>query len=129
MCRQTSGYSCGPAAAVSFLHAHGIAATEREMAEVSSTTRFFGTSASGMVRGLARKIPGTLRVRNLSLDQLRSLGRPALVVIRLPVVNHWIVVRGFEDGRVLVNDPRGIELMTLDALERDWTGLAVWSER
>src|SRR5262245_39255762 len=61
-CHQTSGYSCSAASAVMLLHQAGISATEQEMAELCVTragnTRVAGTTDSGAMRGLRRKMAG-----------------------------------------------------------------------
>lgn len=53
ICRQTTAWSCAPAAAAMFLDRHAIEATEREMAELcASRPGLGGTSECGIVRGL-----------------------------------------------------------------------------
>ena len=39
------------------------------------------------------------------LDQLRSSGLPAIVLIKENGYNHFVVVKGMKDGRILVGDP------------------------
>ena len=54
-CAQTSNDSCSAAAAVMLLHAHGIPATEAEMARLCLTRAGQGTTPLGLYRGLALK--------------------------------------------------------------------------
>src|SRR5262245_11988416 len=59
VCLQTSSYSCSPAAVAGFLHRFGVQATEQEMARLCVTRSWIsGTSDSGIIRGLRRKLPG-----------------------------------------------------------------------
>lgn len=57
ICQQTTKYTCSPACAVTLLKAHGIAATEQEMARLCLTRK--GTTWQGLFRGLKRKTAGT----------------------------------------------------------------------
>lgn len=56
-CLQTTEFTCSPAAAATVLRAHGIDATEQEMAELCLTRR--GTTWPGLYRGLKLKTAGT----------------------------------------------------------------------
>ena len=57
ICLQTTPYSCSAASAATILKAHGIEASEAEMAELCLTRR--GTNWMGLYRGLALKTEGT----------------------------------------------------------------------
>src|SRR5206468_5816059 len=59
VCRQTSDYSCGAAAASTFLARLGIAADEQEMATRCGTTPWLGTDEFYACRGLREKLAGT----------------------------------------------------------------------
>jgi predicted double-glycine peptidase len=130
-CMQTTNYSCGAAACAAYLHSFGIQANEREMAYHCRTTPFFGTSLCGLVRGLSRKIPGgrdRVSTERLTIEQLAALGRPALVVVKSSIVNHWIVVDRVDDLEVSVRDPTSMApgTMSRSKFEERWVGLAVW---
>jgi hypothetical protein len=128
---QSSLYSCGPAAAASFLHSYGIETTEREMAGHCWTSEYSGTTLSGLVRGLARKLPEgrkAIGVGRLNIAQLQGLRRPALVIIETPQVNHWIVVDEIGPDYVFVRDPSGRDYYEREEFEKIWTGLAVWAQ-
>jgi len=60
VCLQTSGYSCGAAAATSFCYYYGVRVSEREMAEHCVTRTggpgLAGTSDAGLMRGLRQKL-------------------------------------------------------------------------
>lgn len=56
------------------------------------------------------------------LDKLESVGIPAIVLINENGYNHFVVVKGLRDGRVLVGDPSaGTRAMTKAGLEQMWT--------
>jgi predicted double-glycine peptidase len=143
VCRQTSPASCGPAAAATLLAAHGIPATEGEMARLCLTTAD-GTSSRAIYRGLVLKTAGTdYRVELLrgTLEDLRKLKGPVLLNVRLdpksttdpiyqqkwgwrPGVAHSIVLfRSIRDGRLMVGDPAvGREFWRQKDLETLWHG-------
>jgi predicted double-glycine peptidase len=56
------------------------------------------------------------------LDKLESAGIPAIVLINENGYNHFVVVKGVREGRVLVGDPSGgTRAMTQVAFESLWT--------
>lgn len=102
-CRQSSGYTCVPAACVSFLSHLGINATEGEMARLCLTRRR-GTTFFNTYRGLVLKLDGRpfdVRIVRLDVRALRALGGPAVVAVRF---NHAGVV-WFEGDRALLSNP------------------------
>jgi hypothetical protein len=129
VCIQTSTASCSAAAAATLLRAHGIDATESEMAELC-LTRDNGTPMLGVYRGLVLKTRGTpWRVEILSGATNAALaygasGSPALLSVGIPRdtrgidpryqsmwgwmpgVRHTVVAfRLTDDRRVEVGDP------------------------
>jgi hypothetical protein len=128
VCLQTSPSTCSAAAAATLLRAHGIPATEQEMARLCLTTDR-GTTALGLYRGLTLKTQGTIwKVQAISgnLQTLRETD-PILLSVRLdtrseidpryenqwgwtPGVPHTVVFFGFTkemrgDDRVEIGDP------------------------
>jgi predicted double-glycine peptidase len=56
------------------------------------------------------------------LDKLQSAGIPAIVLINENGYNHFVVIKGLRDGRVLVGDPSGgTRAMSQAAFETLWT--------
>ncbi len=56
------------------------------------------------------------------LDKLESAGIPAIVLINENGYNHFVVLKGVRDGRVLIGDPSGgTRAMAQAAFERLWT--------
>jgi hypothetical protein len=127
VCRQTSEYTCGPAAAVALLHWHGIPATEREMARQCATQPGFGgTSESGLMRGLRRKLgdDGIPWIRRCRYEELTA---PSLVSLRHTwLVGHCTMVAEVRpDGVVLIDSQSGRCWLPRDRFEAAWTGAAI----
>jgi uncharacterized protein len=56
------------------------------------------------------------------LDKLHSAGIPAIVLINENGYNHFVVIKGVRDGRVLIGDPSGgTRAMAQAAFELLWT--------
>jgi predicted double-glycine peptidase len=56
-----------------------------------------------------------------SLDKLESAGIPAIVLINESGYNHFVVIKGVRDGRVLIGDPAGgTRVMTQPVFEAMW---------
>lgn len=126
VCLQTSPATCSPAAAATLLRAHGIPATEREMAGLC-LTREGGTAAHGLYRGLKLKTAGTpwdVEVIDTDAAGLRAMSPgAAILTVRLdrtpgtdsryeqlwgwtPGVRHTVVFYRFTgDGKVEMGDP------------------------
>ncbi|MFH1024977.1 MAG: hypothetical protein V1809_16475, partial [Planctomycetota bacterium] len=95
-CYQTSDWSCGAAAAATLVSREGVNAAEAEMARFCGSNPWQGTDEFMILRGLRRKLAGTglrpILIRT-DLKGLRSLGRPAMAVVRHTwFVDHWVVV-------------------------------------
>jgi hypothetical protein len=122
---QTSAATCSPAAAATLLRAHGIDASESEMAALCLTSDR-GTTVHGLYRGLKLKTAGTpwdIEGFHLDVAGLRALTGPSILTVRLdwgpgidpryerlwgwtPGVAHSVVCYGFtSDGKVNIGDP------------------------
>jgi hypothetical protein len=143
VCRQTSLASCSPAAAATLLRAHGIDATEAEMADLC-LTRPAGTAMLGLYRGLKLKTSNTgLAVEAFrgDVEALRTQPGPLILSVRLdrrpgidpryeqlwgwaPGVSHSVVFFGFRpDGKADIGDPAvGREAWRVQDLQVLWHG-------
>lgn len=127
VCIQTSDFSCGPAAAAMWLDAHDVAASEPEMADLSVTDPWYGTSTVGMLRGLHRKMPDAdVRLERMEDPPARAEG-PWLVVVELSrLLAHWVVIDRIDPDGADVRDPsEGRTRWSRGELERRWTALVV----
>ncbi len=146
ICLQTTPYSCSAASAATILKAHGIDASEAEMAELCLTRR--GTNWMGLYRGLALKTEGTawqpvVFETDASGLQARQAG-PVILVAELPDnpsvdpvfreacgwipgQAHSVVFFSFlTDNTVEMADPMfGRELWKASDLDVLWTGRAI----
>jgi len=147
VCMQTSGASCGAAAAATLLARSDIPTTEAEMARLCLTTN--GTSRLGLYRGLRLKTAGTpWRVEVFSGDvaklRQKAAAGPVLLFVGLrrgqradpryardwgwtPGLRHAVVLFGFEEGGVIdVGDPTmGRKRWRAEALDVLWDGQAI----
>jgi predicted double-glycine peptidase len=128
MVRQQYDFSCGSAALSTLLTYHyGYPVTEQavflEMYEKGDQPKIRrdGFSLFDMKRYLENhgfQADGF----EAPLDKLASAGIPAIVLINENGYNHFVVVKGIRDGRVLIGDPSGgTRALTQAALERLWT--------
>ena len=124
-CLQTTNYTCSAASAATLLKAHGIEASEQEMAELCLTRH--GTSWQGLYRGLKLKTVGTkwdVEVVACSTQELARLKQgPMIISVGLdasassdsdftrefgwiPGVNHSVILHGFTSyGSAIIADP------------------------
>lgn len=64
---------------------------------------------------------------DVSLDKLDDEGIPAIVLINERGYHHFVVVKGYKDGRVLVGDPaRGTRSMSRRRFDAMWTNHIVF---
>lgn len=146
-CWQTTPFTCSAACAATLLKAHGIAATEGEMARLCLTRR--GTLWQGMYRGLKRKTAGTswdVEIVRGSFDRLLTVGGPAILAAGIPrdaqvariyterygwTPGEWHSVLFFGPrvpGRVAMGDPTpgiGREEWTEEDLRTLWDGVGM----
>lgn len=114
VCMQTTGYTCGAAAACTLLAQVRIAATEQEMADICGTNSMNGTQVVGVMWGLREKLKDTgYRIEFLDRQtpaDLQALQYPAMVTMRLNfLIDHWIVVLKADENGILTADPlRGV---------------------
>lgn len=148
ICLQTTESSCTAACAATLLKAHGIDATEKEMADLCLTRR--GTLWQGLYRGLKLKTAGSpwdVEVIHGPFEVLRTFQEdPAILAAGVPTHGqvariyterygwspgewHSVLFFGFRDnGRVAMGDPSpgiGREEWTEEDLRVLWAGRGV----
>ena len=128
MVRQQYDYSCGSAALSTLLTYHyGYAVTEQAIFEEmyakgdQAKIRREGFSLLDMKRYLEDhgfQADGF----EAPLEKLSAAGIPAIVLINENGYNHFVVVKGLRDGRVLVGDPAGgTRALTQEVMAAMWT--------
>jgi len=125
--RQQYDFSCGSAALATLLTHHyntpvteQVAFQEMFVAGDQQKIRREGFSLLDMQRFL--KTRGfTANGFQLPLDKLIEAKLPAIVLVTDNGYQHFVVVKGAEDGRILLGDPsRGTRLMARERFESIW---------
>ena len=125
--RQQYDYSCGAAALSTLLsHHYGTPTPEQdvfqEMYEKGDKTKIHkeGFSLLDMQRFLAAR---GFRADGfkLPIEKLISEKLPAIVLITDRGFNHFVVVKGAEDGRILIGDPStGNRVVSMERFQEIW---------
>jgi len=125
--RQQYDFSCGSAALSTLLtHHYNFAVTEEKVFEQmflngdQSKIRLEGFSLLDMKRYL-ESLGFEADGFEEPLGKLVTASLPAIVLINQSGYNHFVVVKGVRDGRVLIGDPAGgARAMSLAAFESTW---------
>ncbi|MBI5367044.1 MAG: hypothetical protein HZA54_08400 [Planctomycetes bacterium] len=128
VCLQSTDYSCGAAAAVMLARRAGVAATEAEMARRGWTSELKGTRLLGVLQALAAALPDRrVRLRRLTFEELRALGAPAIVELRLRLfLTHKVVVTRVTDTYVYLDDPlSGKGQESVEWFRSKWCGYTI----
>jgi hypothetical protein len=125
--RQQYDFSCGSAALATLLSHHYNTPTSEQaafqemfMSGDQQKIRREGFSLLDMQRFLKNR-GFTANGFQLPLDKLIEAKLPAIVLISDNGYHHFVVVKGAEDGRILLGDPsRGTRLMARERFESIW---------
>jgi predicted double-glycine peptidase len=128
--RQEHDFSCGSAAVATLLTYHyGRRTTEREAFEAMYAVGdkvkiqregFSLLEMKTYLESLGYQADGF----RVSLEKVARVGVPVIVLIETRGYKHFVVIKGLQDGRVLVGDPaRGVEVMA----QADF--LQLWKDR
>lgn len=125
VCRQTTDFTCGPAAAVTALGRLGLSGDEGELAVLSYSSPVVGTLPACLSSALQKRYgPEGLRCqyrRFDSIEQLRSAGITLAVVRDAFLLDHCIAVLNVSDDAVTVADPvTGARLVSYQQFEKMW---------
>jgi hypothetical protein len=125
ICRQTTDYTCGPAAAVTALERLGLPAEEGELAVLSYSSPVTGTLPACLSSALqSRYRANGLRCRYrrfVSIDQLNDSGVTLAIVKEGLLKDHCLAVLRVTDNGVTVADPvTGVRLMSARQFEKIW---------
>jgi hypothetical protein len=134
ICRQTTYYTCGPAAAVTALGKLGLSAEEGEIAVLSYSSPFIGTLPACLSSALQNRY-GTAGLkckyrRFNSIDQLRDSGVTLVVVKDAFLTDHCLAVLEITDHDVTVADPvTGTKSIPREQFEKIWRFSGIVMER
>ena len=121
-CRQTTRYTCGPAATVTALKALGLEVQEGEVAILARTNPISGTQPDMLSAAIRAGYGVSCEYRYFgSLDELREAGLTVALVRHSLLTDHYVVVSHMGDGQVTIADPLiGIRTLSEDEFRRLW---------
>ncbi len=134
ICRQTTDYTCGPAAAVTALGKLGLTAEEGELAVLSYSSPMTGTLPSCLSAAIENRYGADglrCRYRHFdSVDQLKGAGVILAMVREAFLMDHCLTILNVSDDAVTVADPvTGTRLMPHGQFERIWRFSGIVLER
>jgi predicted double-glycine peptidase len=130
VCRQTTAYTCGPAAAVTALRALGIEAEESELAVLMYTSPALGTATDVLATTLQERYSADgLSCEYRWFDSIDELPRdtPVLAVVKFSfMVDHFVAVLEVQKGQIVVADPAAGRLTyTREQFQQRWRSKGV----
>lgn len=134
VCRQTTDYTCGPAAAVTALGKLGLSGDEGELAVLSYSSPVTGTLPACLSSALQNRYAADglkCRYRHFdSIDQLKNAGLTLVVVRDAFLLDHCIAVLDVSNDSVTVADPvTGTRLVPHRQFEQIWRFCGIVLER
>lgn len=109
VCRQSSDYTCGPAAAVTALRVYGVNAEESEIALLAHTSRSTGTEPDVLAAALQDRYGKeglTFEYRAFKSAAELPRDKPVIALINYQfVVDHYVTVLGVTDHKLIIGDP------------------------
>ncbi|HEY4077220.1 MAG TPA: C39 family peptidase [Rhizomicrobium sp.] len=128
--RQQYDYSCGSAALATMLRFHyGIHTDEAEvfkaMYAVGDQDRIqkLGFSLLDMKKYLS-SLGYEADGYRLGIDELGQLGAPSIALVQINSYKHFVVIKGYVDGHVLMGDPAlGLRMMPAAEFQKIWNGI------
>jgi len=132
VCRQTTDYTCGPAAAVTALRKLNLPAEEGQIGILSGTSSSTGTDPDILAEALQneygrRGLTAELRPFK-DLTELKRAGLTLAVVKFGFLVDHFVTVLQVADTEVIVGDPlTGLDRLSYDDFLKKWrfTGIVL----
>lgn len=134
--RQKYDYSCGSAAIATLLTYH----YEMPIAEDVVFKSMFAAGDQQQIRRIGFSLLDMKRFLDgkglqsdgfrMSLDKFASIGVPGITLINTNGYKHFVVVKGIEEGRVLIGDPAlGTRIVRRDQFEKLWNGAVLAARR
>lgn len=131
VCRQSTTYSCGPAATVTALLQHEIISSEGELALTAKTNQFSGTQPLNLKEAidqlLADKYLLNTRILTPSSSSQIPNGSPAVALVKHSAFeNHYVCILDVNDSQVMVADPeKGFRIYSYKEFDEIFLGLII----
>ena len=130
VCRQSTDYTCGPAAAVTALRALAISAEESDLAVAAHTSRSTGTEPDVLAEALAERYASQgLSVEYRPFANCRELprDRPIIALINYRfLIDHYVAILEVGDDWLVIGDPlSGRTRMTHAQFEANWRHVGI----
>lgn len=134
ICRQTTEYTCGPAAAVTALETLGLSAKEGELAVLSHSSPVVGTLPALLCSALENRYgPEGLKCQYRRFNTIEQLKKNVVTLVVVKegfMLDHCVVVLKVLDDAVTVADPvTGKELIPIKQFEKIWRYSGISLER
>ncbi|MGH2272888.1 cysteine peptidase family C39 domain-containing protein, partial [Anaerohalosphaeraceae bacterium U12dextr] len=129
VCRQSTAFTCGPAAAATALRRLGVEVSEGRLAGLSRSCPFIGTAEYDLYWGIQAAAGERVRCRYVRGRVLPELAGGEVMLVMMPqsrVMNHCVAVVAMTAAAVVVADPsEGLLTLPREYLEEHWTGSAI----
>lgn len=140
VCRQTTDFTCGPAAAVTALRSLGVNANEGELAVWAGCSQTTGTPPDILAQVIDQRfravgVTATLRRFDVAENLNQPKGAAAVALLNYDwLLDHWVCVYGADRRWVLIGDPdpkRGGGLIQMPRAEfdRHWRRVGIIVQR
>jgi hypothetical protein len=134
VCLQNTGYTCGPASAVTALRRLGLPADEGDLAILSFTSSMTGTPPDILAEVLQKKYgKDGLIVEYRTFNDIAELKRAGLTLAVIKfgfMVDHYVTVLEVTDSEVVVGDPlNGLDKMSYADFRKEWRFIGVVLKR
>jgi hypothetical protein len=133
VCRQSTSFTCGPAAGATALRRLGVAASESQLAILGRSCPLIGTTDFDLLRSVETVGAGRVRCRYypshaaLKLDENQVL---LAILSQSYFVNHCVAIIGVTEDAVVFADPAdGVITLPRSYFESIWSGKGILVSR
>jgi len=134
VCRQSSAYTCGPAAAVTALRKLGLPAEEGEIAILAHTSSLTGTEPDVLAKVLQERYrPNGLLTEYRAfkdLEELKSAGLTLAILKFNALQDHCVTIFGVQSNGIDIADPlTGLNIVPRQEFENKWQFVGIVFKR
>jgi hypothetical protein len=134
VCRQSSEYTCGPAAAVTALRKLGFSAEEGEIAILAHTTSLTGTEPDVLAKVLRQRYGAAGLMAEYrafkGIEELKNAGLTVAILKFNALQDHCVTIFGVQTNGVSVADPlTGLNIVPKQEFEEKWQFVGIVLKR